>query len=362
MRRRLVFGFVLLSALGLAPLSVASRLAAQDGSATTEPTAPADAQVPAETPAAADYASLLTEWNGIQAQAKEKSAAFAAATDEAQKETLRKEYEELVAKLDELLPRLRTAALDSYRGAEAPAEELTKLVIGLMINDAAASRADEALAIGQSLADKRAPRELIERAVTAPRLGLFAKDIVREALVRYDEAIADDLPRVKFTTGKGEIVVELFENEAPNTVANFISLVEKGFYDGLKFHRVLEDFMAQGGCPDGTGGGGPGYTIKCECYEPGHRNHFRGSLAMAHAGRDTGGSQFYLTTSRPTHLDGRHTVFGRVIQGQEVVDALQLVDPNGMNQPQPDVMTKVEVLRKRPHDYAPVTTPDPAGN
>ncbi|MGI9456609.1 MAG: peptidylprolyl isomerase, partial [Aeoliella sp.] len=138
-----------------------------------------------------------------------------------------------------------------------------------------------------------------------------------EEKIRAAEAAADDLPRVKFTTSKGEIVIELFENEAPIATANMISLVKKGFYDGVVFHRVLSSFMAQGGDPTGTGTGGPGHNIKCECHQPNARNHFRGTLSMAHAGRDTGGSQFFLTFVPTDMLNGRHTAFGRVIEGME---------------------------------------------
>ena len=106
----------------------------------------------------------------------------------------------------------------------------------------------------------------------------------KEKKIREAEAKADDLPRVLMKTSAGDIEIELFENEAPNTVLNFITLVDKGFYNGLKFHRVLPGFMAQGGDPKGDGTGGPGYTIPCECYRPDHRLHFRGSLSMAHAG------------------------------------------------------------------------------
>ena len=129
----------------------------------------------------------------------------------------------------------------------------------------------------------------------------------KERQIRQAEAKADDLPRVLLKTNKGDIELELFENEAPNTVANFIALVEKGFYNGLTFHRVIPGFMAQGGDPTGTGSGGPGYAIACECYRPDARMHFRGSLSMAHAGRDTGGSQFFLTFVPTGHLNGRHT-------------------------------------------------------
>lgn len=171
-----------------------------------------------------------------------------------------------------------------------------------------------------------------------------------ESAIQAAEAESDDLPRVKFTTSKGDIVLELFENEAPIAVANFITLVKKGFYDGVVFHRVLPRFMVQGGDPQGTGTGGPGYSIACECYKPGIRKHFRGTLSMAHAGRDTGGSQFFLTLLPTDHLDGRHTVFGRVMEGFEVLGDLQKVNPGGPG-PAPDRIIKAEVLRDRGHGY-----------
>jgi peptidyl-prolyl cis-trans isomerase B (cyclophilin B) len=117
-------------------------------------------------------------------------------------------------------------------------------------------------------------------------------------------------------TDKGDIVLELFENDAPRTVANFEKLIKQGFYNGLNFHRVIPDFVIQGGCPKGDGTGGPGYTIKCEINP---RKHTKGALSMAHAGKDTGGSQFFITHSPQSHLDGMHTVFGKVIEGMDVV-------------------------------------------
>jgi len=182
--------------------------------------------------------------------------------------------------------------------------------------------------------------------------------VAAEMKVRATEAAADDLPRVKIETTKGPVVVELFENEAPNTVANFITLVEKGFYDGTPFHRVIGGFMAQGGDPTGTGTGGPGHVIACECYEPNARKHFLGTLSMAHAGKDTGGSQFFLTFRPTEHLDGRHTVFGRVVEGLDVLP--QLVRTEGpFAGGAPDQIVKAEVIRKRDHDYTPETMRDP---
>jgi cyclophilin family peptidyl-prolyl cis-trans isomerase len=166
---------------------------------------------------------------------------------------------------------------------------------------------------------------------------------------------AKKLPRVELTTSKGKIVLELFENEAPNTVANFISLVEKGFYNGVVFHRVLPTFMAQGGDPTGTGRGGPGYAIDCECGNkfPQQRQHFRGSISMANAGPNTNGSQFFLTFVPTSFLDGKHTVFGRVVEGFEVLADIQRVDPSDEEAkiPELDKIVEAKVLNKRDHDY-----------
>ena len=133
------------------------------------------------------------------------------------------------------------------------------------------------------------------------------------------------MKKVNIETEKGNMVVELFNEDAPQTVANFEKLIQEGFYDGLAFHRVIPNFVIQGGCPKGTGMGGPGYTIKCETANNPNQ-HLRGSLSMAHAGKDTGGSQFFICHSPQPHLDGNHTVFGRVIEGIDVVDKISAGD------------------------------------
>lgn len=180
------------------------------------------------------------------------------------------------------------------------------------------------------------------------------------ALAAGQAAQAADNPQVLLKTTKGDVVIELYEDEAPNTVANFVNLVEKKYYNGLKFHRVIEGFMAQGGCPKGTGSGGPGYCIACEVDLPGAHKHERGSLSMAHRGRDTGGSQFFITFTDTPHLNGKHTVFGRVIKGMNVVDSLQRIDPSN---PEPGVQAdrilEARVLKKRKHPYEPKKLPDP---
>ena len=128
-------------------------------------------------------------------------------------------------------------------------------------------------------------------------------------------------------TEKGTMKVEFYEKDAPKTVENFVKLSKEGFYDGLTFHRVLPDFVIQGGCPEGTGIGGPGYQIKCEL-DGDNQFHDKGVLSMAHAGRDTGGSQFFICHSRnnTAHLDRNHTCFGKVVEGLEVIDDIRQGD------------------------------------
>ena len=130
------------------------------------------------------------------------------------------------------------------------------------------------------------------------------------------------MTRAIMETSKGTINLDLFEQDAPNTVANFVKLSKEGFYDGLNFHRVIPNFMIQGGCPEGTGTGGPGYKIKCEINE---NRHQAGSLSMAHAGKDTGGSQFFICHEAQPHLDGIHTVFGKT-EDMDVVNKIEKGD------------------------------------
>ena len=191
----------------------------------------------------------------------------------------------------------------------------------------------------------------LQKAIERERLKVEA-----EMAIRATEKEVDDLPQVKIETTKGTIIVELFENEAPNTVANFVSLVESHFYDGTPFHRVIPGFMAQGGDPTGTGTSGPGYTIACECDVPDARKHFLGSLSMAHAGKNTGGSQFFLTFAPTEHLDGRHTVFGRVIEGFEILPKITRTEGPQAGSSR-DKILKAEIIRKRDHEYKPKTTP-----
>jgi peptidyl-prolyl cis-trans isomerase B (cyclophilin B) len=137
-------------------------------------------------------------------------------------------------------------------------------------------------------------------------------------------------------TNQGDIAVELYDDDAPKTVDNFLSLARKGFYDGVIFHRVIPDFMIQGGDPTGTGSGGPGYTFEDEFNE---HPVARGALAMANAGPNTNGSQFFIVTAESCPwLDGKHTVFGRVTGGMDVVDAISTLDADARDRPREDVV------------------------
>lgn len=143
------------------------------------------------------------------------------------------------------------------------------------------------------------------------------------------------MSKAEIHTAKGVMKIEFFDKDAPNTVANFLKLAKSGYYDGVTFHRVISDFVIQGGDPTGSGAGGPGYKIDCELTGE-NQYHDRGVLSMAHAGRNTGGSQFFICHSRnnTAHLDRNHTCFGKVYEGLEVIDAIR----------EGDVMTKVIVV------------------
>ena len=305
--------------------------------------------------ALADQAKIQQEWD---TQVEKGNQALAALKDAGLKAYAEAPNED--SQLNRFLVKLADDAIqrDDYAGAK----EITDLLIEHQCPEK--SIYDSAAIAAYALNDYDAAEKYFKVAKDAGALSTLGKEIEptlkeykdlweKEKAVREAEAKADDLPRVKLITNKGEIVIELFENEAPDTVGNFISLVEKGFYDGLTFHRVLKNFMAQGGDPKGDGSGGPGYNIYCECYKPEARKHFQGSLSMAHAGRDTGGSQFFLTFKQTPHLNGKHTVFGRVIEGMDVLPKLQRRDPQGASPPAPDAIVKAEVIRKRDHAYQP---------
>jgi cyclophilin family peptidyl-prolyl cis-trans isomerase len=300
---------------------------------------------------------------------------------------LRDQYQQKLAEGKRMAELLRQSALQAYAEEPAGDPKLTNFLLRMANDYVAQDRFEQAWEICETLMRFDIPNpalydiagtaafatqrfDLAEKYLKkAESLGVldrgaeYLPDIAtlaplwdEELRRREAEAATDDLPRVSLMTNRGEIVLELFENNAPDTVGNFISLVEQGFYDGLPFHRVLPGFVAQGGCPLGDGTGGPGYSIYCEVDREDHRNHFRGSLSMAKGAEpNTGGSQFFLVFRPIAHLNGVHTVFGRVIEGMDVLAELQRRDPENPEQAgiSPDRIVTAKVLRKRDHIYQP---------
>ena len=311
----------------------------------------------------ADQAAIEKKFNEVQLQARaaseklETSAFAVAMTDpkNAQARDITGAVMAAALKTDDPKRALTLAAMLDKAGAAGEGVLMMAASAAMLTSDLDATEAYLKKAAAAGVKPEKIAE--LEQAVAAER-----PKVDEEMAKRAAEAKADDLPRVKITTSQGDVMVELFENEAPNTVANFISLVEKGFYNGTPFHRVIGGFMAQGGDPTGTGTSGPGYAIACEVGKPGARKHFLGTLSMAHAGPDTGGSQFFLTFRPTEHLDGKHTVFGRVIDGFDVLPKLMRTqDDQGLPVAGavPDKILKAVVVRKRSHPYEPETLPDP---
>ncbi len=346
------------------------------------PSAPASAAADAGTAGA--FEDLHSQW---QAAVKElvKIRGDYPLVDDAELPEMKRRWDELLVTARLLMPQLRAEALAVYQADPGANRAAETVLLDIAQDEVRADRYEQAAELTTALQkggcrNKRLP-ELVgmvafathdfETAGTALRQaeanGVLsakareARDAAasyvalweKEQQLREKESQANDLPRVKLETSKGDIVLELFENEAPQAVANFISLVESGFYNNLSFHRVLPGFMAQGGCPTGDGTGGPGYDIYCECHREGYRPHFRGTLSMAHAGRDTGGSQFFLTFVPTPSLNGRHTAFGRVIDGLDILAEIQRRDPKAPIKPEADRIKSATVLRKRDHAYVP---------
>lgn len=337
---------------------------------------------------AADFPTAYTGWKQTLARLYQIQELYKS-DPSADKKALQTEYRALMEKAQTDLPAVIEVAEAAYLAAPNKSKELSDFLMANLNGYVVANDYENAARVATMLTDndyesrelnmvagiaffcsndfekagkflKQAKENAAINASGERYLGMVGKykDLwEKEQALRQAEETAKNLPKVKLTTSKGDIVVVLFENEAPIATANFISLVEKKFYDGLNFHRVIADFMAQGGDPKGDGTGGPGYTIPCECYQENHRLHFRGSLSMAKGSqRDSGGSQFFFTFSPTPHLDGKHTVFGRVVEGMDVLAKLQRTEPGDRSVP--DKIIKATVLSKRPHPYVPVTRPD----
>jgi cyclophilin family peptidyl-prolyl cis-trans isomerase len=347
-----------------------------------------DSQVPAAEaePAQQRYEQLLVEWKerlkqlrAIQTEYHETPA------EEAQ--AVRERWTATVDEIQQLIPELREAAKEAYLAAPNEDRQLTRFLAQLVQDAASRDDYEVAAELSRLLIDNEAgireiynfagishfaqhqfdrAEQYLKQADAAGTLDDRSKGLFgiineyrslweEEQSLREQERQKDDLPRVRLETTKGDIILELFEDQAPETVGNFVSLVEKNFYDGVTFHRVLPGFMAQTGDPAGDGSGGPGYRIYSEAQVDGARKHFRGSLSMANTGQpNSGGSQFFITFLPTPQLNGGHTVFGRVIEGFDVLSELQRRDPQESPPlPEPDRILEAEVLRKRDHAYVP---------
>lgn len=355
---------------------------------TPDPNATA-AQDEAAGDATARFNDLFDQWKALLKDMRKLKSDYSKAK-QGETDPFEQQWEVLIAKGNELLPRLREAGQSAYSQSTAVDPQLQRFLLKLAQDALDTDDYEIAYELSTSMLarsekDKAPPpKELYNVAGVSAFVTNHYEDAERylaqakesgtlqgkgqeyesqlekykklwetEQAVRDKEAEADDLPRVKIATTAGDMVIELFENEAPDTVGNFVSLVEAGFYDGLTFHRVLPGFMAQGGDPKGTGQGGPGYSIYCELDRPDYRRHFRGTLSMAHAGKDTGGSQFFVCFTQQPGLDGRHTAFGRVIEGFDALARIRRIDPEKPSGEEPTKITSMEVLRKRDHKYLP---------
>ncbi len=340
------------------------------------------------------FDAKLDEWKSVLKEMRALKDKFPTA-DEAGAREIEKQYQQLITEGRGLIPQLRDLGIEAYNAAPEQDFALKNFLIKVAADDLTQDRFESGLRVAELLIEHNSERKEAYSAAgvaafnlnefdkaekyfnsaeeknaltpiarrVRPQVADYRKWWDREQKLREQEAEADDLPRVSVTTSKGEIVFELFENEAPQTVANFISLVEAEYYDGLSFHRVLMNFMAQGGCNKGDGTGNPGYNIYCECDPqkyPDFRRHFRGTISMAHAGQNTGGSQFFIMFAPRPGLDGKHTAFGRVVKGIEVLADIQRRDPDNRKVAlaKPDRIIKAKVLRKRDHQYMPTKVED----
>ena len=345
----------------------------------------ADTSAPAAGNKTEQFTKINKEYNDLVASLGALKSEYNTSTSATRKAEIYKQYygPEGIEKAKAMERKVIAAAEDAYAEAPNADSNLVELLAAELLYDVTHDDYEPAFKLGKLLMDNKCSEKHVPSLAGAAAFCVNEYDLAgawlraarargnlsqeyerylesidsakeawaKEKKIRDAEAKADDLPRVLMKTSAGDIEIELFENEAPNTVLNFTTLVDKGFYNGLKFHRVLPAFMAQGGDPKGDGSGGPGYTIPCECYRDDHRLHFRGSLSMAHAGRDTGGSQFFLTFVPTQHLDGLHTVFGRVISGFDVLAKLKRRNPDDQTVGAADTIIEAKVTRRRPHPY-----------
>ncbi len=356
-------------------------------------------QLSSTPPARTEFDAVFDRWTQLLGELREVDRTYRNVEPEAQ-DGLRQRYTRLVEKGNELQDSLIRGAVVTYATDPTHNQELAMFLRGVVHLLASHEDYEESLRVGQllidnffedgsvynvcgicaftvgefSLAEKHLKQAEKAHALSQIGSGLlkniaYYKDAwANEQELRAAERAAGDLPRVLLTTTQGEIELELFTHEAPNTAANFLQLVEEGFYDGLEFYRVMPQFMAVSGCPEGNGMGGPGYTTICECLRPDHRLHFRGSVGMIRSGTRTHGSQFYLLFTPARQLDGQQTVFGRIVRGIDVLARLQRREPRdpigeavnphaNVNIPVADRILRATVVRKRDRTYDPPIFP-----
>ncbi|MGI6356649.1 MAG: peptidylprolyl isomerase [Lentisphaeria bacterium] len=228
-------------------------------------------------------------------------------------------------------------------------------LVGMMLLSAGMLSGDTIkLRNGQEYEGKVVVRGDVYTVIQGDAVFQFQKKEVAE--MNGEKLVREENPVIRIATSKGDMLVELYEDEAPNTVANIITLAESGFYKGMAFHRIINGFMAQGGCPNSKRGatgqpgtGGPGYRFADE-FAPNLKHTGRGILSMANAGPGTNGSQFFICFGPTPHLDGRHSVFGKVTSGMEVLDKLEAVGTQS-GQPREEIRFNIEVVSKRNHVY-----------
>ncbi len=333
----------------------------------------------------AEWQTQFTAWKSLLKELRDLRTEYNIAED-SELAGLQEKWAQKIAEANAMIPLLETAAVSGFKTSPGSDKDLTAFLLSLAGEHIQKDDYPGAMLICQGLIDGKCTEPTLSNLAGIAAFGTNQFDLAEkflgaaqkagtlndessamissvadckklweaEQLLREKEGTANDLPRVELKTSVGTFVLELFENEAPETVGNFVNLVEKGFYDGLTFHRVLHGFMAQGGCPKGDGSGGPGYSIYCECYNENHRNHFAGSLSMAkETARNTGGSQFFLNFVATPHLNGRHTVFGRIIEGMEHLPQITKIEATPRGGPEPTKIIEAKVVRKRAHDYVP---------
>jgi cyclophilin family peptidyl-prolyl cis-trans isomerase len=306
--------------------------------------------------------TLQQRWSELQIQFAKKENEISIGGENAAK--LQDEYRVLVAQANELVGRLKSAALDRLKTQPNDGAAL-RLLMGILVNDVANGREKSVLGVGDQLISLGIHPICFETAAKTERLTIGGREVFEELAIRQKEAEEDNLPRVELETTKGKLLIELYENQAPNTVSNFVALTEAGRFDDIQFHRVIDGFMAQAG--QNRGDGAPlnelDYTIASECGVPETRLHFSYCISMAlnsdpstGVDKDSGAGQFFITFARVDRLDGKHTCFGRVIEGADLLERIERTasaDDTPIPNVKPDRIIAAKVIRKREHKYEP---------